>query len=284
MTVLLVLLAAVALASEPRVFVKARAAQPGEALLIAVSGHHDSDPPSGRLGEVPLSFQRTRRGTWISLAGVDLDVSTGPLRLTLALKAPGGGKSSWDEDLLVEPKEFPTQKLRVMQKFVNPVGEDSSRAEEESKKLRSIFSGSTDKRMLTASFVSPIIGAQSSRFGERRVFNNVPKAPHSGADLRAPEGALVSAPAGGQVALAGDLFYQGKTVVLDHGYGLYSMYAHLSETLVKEGDVLAQGAPLGKVGATGRVTGPHLHWAVKTPGARIDPFSLTALDLQAWLE
>lgn len=280
---ILLILAALA-AAEPRVFVKARAAHPGEALLVAVTGHHDSQAPSGRLGQTPLIFQRTRPGTWISLAGVDLDVSTGPLRLALDLRAPDGAKDAWDEDLLIEHKEFPTQRLRVKQKFVNPAGADSTRAEDESKRLRAIFSASTHKRLLSGRFVSPISGAQSSRFGERRIFNDVPKAPHSGADLRAPVGALVSAPAGGEVVLAGDLFYQGKTIVLDHGYGLYSMYAHLSEALVKEGDVLAQGAPLGKVGATGRVTGPHLHWAVKTPGARIDPFSLTALDLQAWLE
>ena len=83
--------------------------------------------------------------------------------------------------------------------------------------------------------------------------------------------------------MAGSLFYQGNTVVLDHGYGLFSYYAHLSEISVKEGDILAQGKVLGKVGATGRVTGPHLHWAVKLDEANVDPFSLAALDLKAWL-
>lgn len=275
---LLALLAALC-AAEPAVHVKGRAAAPGEVLLVVVERHAGPRPPEGRFGGEPLRFHKTRRGAWLAFAGIDLDVPPGPRRLQVDL-----GDRVWDNEVLVEEKDFPTQRLRVRQRYVTPPADDASRAEEESKRLRALFDSVVDEPLFGGSFVSPIEGAASSRFGERRVFNDQPRAPHSGADLRAPLGAPIHAPAGGRVVLVADLFYQGKTVILDHGYGLQSLYAHLSETLVAEGQRVTQGTVLGKVGATGRVTGPHLHWAVKAGGARVDPFSLTALDLRAWLE
>lgn len=281
---MILLLLATLAAAEPRVFVKARAAQPGEMLFVAVEEHDDDVAPAGRFGERPLSFFRTRKRTWAAFAGIDLDVSTGPRRLVLELRDKDGAPSVWDQELLVEPKDYPTQRLKVEQRYVTPPKDDSTRAEDEARKLNDVFGGVTTERYFKGNFASPIPGSTSARFGERRVFNGVPKQPHSGADLRAAAGTPIKAPAGGKVVLVADLFYQGKTVVLDHGYGLYSYYAHLSEALVSEGDTVKKGKELGLVGATGRVTGPHLHWAVKSGGARIDPFSLTALDLAAWLD
>lgn len=270
-------------AAKPQVFIKARAAQPGEIMLVVVTGQEDGRAPSGSFGGAPLSFFRGKKGTFLSFAGIDLDVSTGPRRMVLELRDEAGAASAWDQELLVEQKEFNIQRIHVKQKFVTPKKDDNSRAEEEAKRLTDLFTGVTAERFFGESFQSPIPGATSARFGDRRVFNDVPKAPHSGADLRAAMGEPVHAPAGGKVVLTENLFYQGNTVILDHGYGLYSYYCHLSEYSVKVGDVVRPGAALGKVGATGRVTGPHLHWAVKSGGARVDPFSLIALDLSPWL-
>lgn len=279
----LLALAAPLWADAPQVFIKARAANPGEILLVVVTGQEDKRPPSGSFGGAPLSFFRGKKGTYLSFAGIDLDVSTGPRRMALELHDEDGAASVWDQDLIVEYKAFNVQRIRVKQSFVTPKKDDNSRAEDESKRLTDLFGGVTEERHFDKNFLSPIPGSTSARFGDRRVFNDVPKAPHSGADLRAAMGAPVRAPAGGKVILTEHLFYQGNTVILDHGYGLYSYYCHLSEFSVKVGDVVRQGADLGKVGATGRVTGPHLHWAVKSGGARVDPFSLTALDLSPWL-
>jgi hypothetical protein len=282
--VLALLAAAVAPAkAKPEVFLKARSMQPGEMLLVVVTGHAAGAAPAGFFGGTALNFFRSKKGAYLALAGIDLGVSTGPRRMALELRDGKGKSQAWSRDFLVEPKDFPMRKLRVQGKFVAPKKKDSLRAEREAKRLDGIFAGVTAERFLAGNFQSPIPGAASARFGERRVFNGVPKAPHAGADLRAAAGIVVRAPAGGKVALADDLFYLGRTIVLDHGYGLYSYYGHLSEMAVKPGDLLARGDVIGKVGATGRVTGPHLHWAVKSGGARVDPFSLMSLDLSAWL-
>ncbi len=280
---LLSLLVGTVAAETPQVLIKARASAPGEAMLVVVLEHDPASAPTGSLGGAPLSFFPGARGAFLAFAGVDLSVASGTIHLGLELKGLGGVVQRYDTDLIVDGKEFSRQELKVQQDFVTPKKASAEQAEDDSRRLREIFSRRTPQRFFSGDFLSPIPGSVSARFGERRVFNGIPKAPHSGADLRAAEGTKVKAPAGGKVVLTGSLFYQGNTVILDHGYGLFSYYAHLSAISVKEGDVLTRGDVLGKVGATGRVTGPHLHWAVKLAEANVDPFSLTALDLKAWL-
>ena len=126
----------------------------------------------------------------------------------------------------------------------------------------------------------PIAGSRaqgSGSFGKRRIFNNQPRSPHSGEDFSAPTGTPVLATARGRVALAKDLFFLGKTVILDHGFGVYSFYGHLSSLGVEPGTNVQSGTAIGKVGATGRVTGPHLHWGVRLGNARVNPMELLAL-------
>jgi len=120
-------------------------------------------------------------------------------------------------------------------------------------------------------------GAANSVFGTRSIYNGEPRSPHSGADFQGAPGTPVKAPNSGRVVLAGDLYFTGNTVVIDHGAGLFSLFAHLRAINVHEGDSVTTGAVLGELGATGRVTGPHLHWAVRITGARVDPLSLLAL-------
>ncbi|HEY2829749.1 MAG TPA: M23 family metallopeptidase, partial [Thermoanaerobaculia bacterium] len=127
-------------------------------------------------------------------------------------------------------------------------------------------------------FTVPIPGASGTNFGSRRIFNGEPRAPHSGADLHATRGTPVHATNRGRVVLAKNLFFTGNTVILDHGLGIYSLYAHLSRIDVHAGDTVKNGQIVGLVGATGRVTAPHLHWGMRVQGARVDPFSLVKSD------
>lgn len=274
-----------AAAPDPTLEVEARAFRPGELILLSVAGHDAKAPPEASLSGRALEFfAGPATGTWLAFAGLDLDFSTGPATLETALRAPGGKPARASRTLHIVDAGFPVSELKVDQKFVTPARSDSERAEAESARLQALFSKTEEKRLFEGTFSSPIPGAATARFGERRIFNGVPRAPHSGMDLRARAGAPVRAPAAGKVALADALFYAGNTVILDHGLGLTSEYAHLSEFRVKPGDMVKKGQVIGLVGATGRVTGPHLHWALKFRKARIDPFSLVYFDLDAKLK
>lgn len=286
MTPALLLAAAVlAAAPEPRLSIESRALKPGEMLLLVVEGQDPRTPPQALLGGQPLDFfAAPSSGTWLAFAGLDVEAKPGALTLKTTLKAPGGKPATADRLLEVEPAVFPTQELKVEGKYVTPSKTDGERAEAEASKLHRLFTRGEPKRLFEGRFDSPIPGAPSARFGERRVFNGQPRSPHSGADLRAKSGVPVKAPAAGKVVLAGPLFFQGRTVVLDHGLGITTLYAHLSKIAVKAGDSVKKGQLIGKVGATGRVTGPHLHWALKWRSARVDPFSLTSLDLDSRLK
>lgn len=271
--ILALIAASLAAAATEPVSLHYRSLAPGEALAVEVRA---SSKPIGTLAGKALDFAAIGKGRWAAVDGFDLDVATGPTRLELTIPSKNG-PHFWSSTLNIETKKFPTQELKVEEKYVTPPKEEAERAERESAMIRQLMAQPTPQRLFKGKFVSPIPGAVSSRFGERRVFNGVPKNPHAGADLRAKKGTPVKAPAAGRVVVADDLFYSGNTVIVDHGLGLYTTYAHLSRIDVKRGDTVKKGALLGLVGATGRVTGPHLHWAAKVHGARVDPFSLIAL-------
>ncbi len=271
-----------AAAPDPTFTAEARAFKPGELILITVTGNDAKIPPSASLhGRTLDFFPGASTGTWLAFAGLDLEFSTGPATINAMMRAPGGRKVDWSEPLNVVDAGFPTVELKVDQKFVTPDKNDSERAEAEAAKLHKLFSKTETKRLFEGAFSSPIPGASTGRLGERRVFNGQPRAPHSGMDLKAKLGQPVRAPAAGKVLLADPLFFAGKTIILDHGLGLTTQYAHLSKFMVKAGDLVKKGQIIGKVGATGRVTGPHLHWALKLKNSRIDPYSLIFLDLDA---
>jgi murein DD-endopeptidase MepM/ murein hydrolase activator NlpD len=281
----LALSAARASSAEPTLAVQSRAVQRGEILLVIVEGENRKKPPTAEFrGRALDFFPAASTGTWLAFVGLDLDASTGPAVLQAVLRDAAGRAVRKTEALTVEPGRFPVEELKVAQKFVTPAKTDAERAEGESVKLHRLFTHGEEKRLFEGSFAPPIPGAATARFGERRVFNGQPRAPHSGMDLKARKGVPVRAPAAGRVVLAGPLYFSGNTVVLDHGLGLTTLYAHLSKMSVKPGDLVKKGQLLGKVGATGRVTGPHLHWALKLREARVDPYSLAALDLDAYLK
>jgi murein DD-endopeptidase MepM/ murein hydrolase activator NlpD len=269
----------------PTLTIVSRAVQRGELLLIAVEDNSAKLPPTARLrGRALEFFPAASTGTWLSFVGVDLDDSTGPAKLSAVLRDARGRPHAQVEELTIGAGTFPTEELKVAQKYVTPQKTDGERAEAEAATLHELFVHGEEKRLFEGSFVSPIPGAATARFGERRVFNGQPRAPHSGMDLRAKKGTPVRAPAAGRVVLAGPLYFSGNTIVLDHGLGLTTLYAHLSKMRVKKDDLVKKGQIIGLVGATGRVTGPHLHWGLKFHEARVDPYSLVALDLDAYLK
>lgn len=211
---------------------------------------------------------------WTTLLGIDLDAKAGPHAAEALLTMDDGSVRRREITVRVAARKFPVTRLNVEPRFTQLSKADSNRASRESKEVSAIYRRITSDLVPEDAFIVPIPGGKGTNFGERRVFNGQPRAPHSGADLRAPTGTPVHATNRGRVALAKDLFFTGNTVILDHGLGIYSLYAHLSRVDVEWGAVVKSNQVVGLAGATGRVTGPHLHWAVRMQGARVDPFTL----------
>ncbi len=212
---------------------------------------------------------------WFTLVGVDLEASPGEHAAELMWTYSDGRVRRAVKQIDVAGRQFRTTHLEVAPKYVELSAENEARAARESHEINAIYARITPEVLWIEPFTVPIPGAAGGRnFGHRRVFNNQPRAPHSGADLTAATGTEIRATNRGRVVLAKNLFYSGNAVFVDHGLGIYSVYLHLSEFRVKPGDIIDKGQVLGLAGATGRVTGPHLHWGVRAQGARVDPFSL----------
>lgn len=221
--------------------------------------------PGPSLLECELGGRRWRPLDGACLYPVDLG-ATGELELVR--RSPGGVAS---RRVRVGAYPYPEQRLEVEDRYVAPSAAELERIEREKKRIGRLWSFESERR-----FALPL-GApladlpDASRFGARRIFNGQPRSPHSGADFAATTGTPVLAVADGRVVLAEEHFFAGNSVFVDHGDGLISMSFHLSEIAVAEGDEVRRGQRLGAVGATGRVTGPHLHFAVRWHGARVDP-------------
>jgi murein DD-endopeptidase MepM/ murein hydrolase activator NlpD len=175
--------------------------------------------------------------------------------------------------LTVLPRVFKIQRIEgVAPKYVEPSPADMKRIREEQRLIREARARRTMNDDFTGGFIWPVTGPITSVYGSQRVFNGQPRSPHLGVDIAAPRGTPIHAAAEGTVALAGpDLFFNGNVMILDHGLGLTTVYAHMSEFLVKPGEHVKKGQVIGKVGATGRVTGPHLHWGANWAGVGVDP-------------
>jgi murein DD-endopeptidase MepM/ murein hydrolase activator NlpD len=212
--------------------------------------------------------------TWTTILGIDLDTAPGEQRAEAVLTMDDGHVDRRELTVNVLAKKFPTTQVKVNERFVQLSKANLSRANRESKETEGLYGRITTSLVPDEPFTVPIPGATGKNFGERRIFNGQPRAPHAGADLQAAAGTPVHATNRGRVALAKNLFFTGNTVILDHGFGIYSLYAHLSRIEVKRGEVVKNGQLVGLAGATGRVTAPHLHWGMRVQGARVDPFSL----------
>ena len=175
--------------------------------------------------------------------------------------------------LRVAQRTYETQRINGLpSRKVVPKPEDVVRIKVDNANIARVRRLNTRQAYFSSGFIWPVKGTISGVFGSQRILNGKPRNPHNGTDIAAPEGTIIEAPADGVVVLVNeDMFYTGKTLMLDHGYGLTSVYAHMSALLVSEGDLVKQGTPIGKVGKTGRATGAHLHWGVTLNQTHLDP-------------
>jgi murein DD-endopeptidase MepM/ murein hydrolase activator NlpD len=272
-----VALASGATAADPvTVVLNVRSMQPGELVVVTVTTLEPADVVGLRVFERDFPAYRTGPLKWQALVGIDLEVA--PRAYTAVVHARLGPRIlEATHSVRVLPKRFPTRLLKVDPDFVTPPAAMEARILREAAELESIWSQPLTERLWQTPFVAPVRRTATSAFGSRSVFNGVARSPHSGADFPSASGTPIVAPNAGQVVLAKDLYFSGNTVVLDHGLGLFSLLAHLSAIDVRHGDRVTAGQTIGKVGATGRVTGPHLHWAVRLAGARIDPVAVLEL-------
>ena len=203
------------------------------------------------------------QGTWRAIVGIPLTVKPGPAQLGVAGRTVA---------FQVGSKQYPEQRITLKNtRQVNPNPADLKRIDGElAEQLRAYrsFSAGTPSNLLLD---KPVNGPLSSRFGVRRFFNGEERNPHAGLDFAVPAGTPIKSPAAGKVILIGDYFFNGNTVFVDHGQGFISMFCHMSKISVKQGDLVPRGGVVGEVGATGRATGPHMHWNVSLNDARVDP-------------
>lgn len=256
------------------------------ASTLAVAELPRTDPAPGgivtvRLGPaqapVPQAFLAEARvmvlaheGAWHAVVGVPLTLAPGEHRLQVV-----EGLRAREITFTVTPKEYAVQHITLRnQRMVEPPAEDLARIEQDHFVIRGVFERWTDVTVPPLRFDLPAKGRISGNFGLQRYFNNQPRQPHSGIDIAAPVGTPVVAPAPGVVVEVGDYFFNGRTVFIDHGQGLVSMYNHLHRVHVTPGTPVKRGQRIGEIGASGRVTGPHLHWTVSLNNARVDPLLL----------
>jgi len=226
----------------------------------------------------PVHLSSRSPGVWEGLLGVDVVQKPGSYPVVVTVTRADGTTASAQTTVAVTARHFTTRKLSVDARFVEPNPADTARIAAEADRLAAIWKSVSDRHW-HGPFTAPVAGPATSNFGSRSIFNGQPRAPHAGIDYRGAVGTPIVAPNAGRVVLAEDLFLTGNTVVVDHGLGLYSLFAHMSRLDVKAGDDVSTGTPVGLVGATGRVTGPHLHWSVRLGAARVDPASLLRLGL-----
>ena len=252
-----------------------RTARPGDVVVLTVSAAHDLSAVRVRAFTREFPGFPVDAHTWRVLVGIDLE--TAPRAYSLEVEATEAGPIAHaTHHIVVTARQFRTRKLTVDEAFVNPPPEALERIARETAELNNLWDHSSTSKLWTGPFVRPVPDPANSAFGTRSILNGQPRSPHSGADFNSATGTPIKSPSAGRVVLAGDRYYTGNTVMIDHGLGLLSLFAHLSEIEVKVGDMVNAGDIVGKVGATGRVTGPHLHWSVRLNGARVDPLSLLA--------
>jgi murein DD-endopeptidase MepM/ murein hydrolase activator NlpD len=229
--------------------------------------------PLGSHAERPVASYRGRSllivpdsTGWVALVGIPLDAEAGRHKIDVTRPATLG-----EIAFEVKEKSYSSQHLKVARRYVNPNQAQLERYAEDRKRINRAKASWQPRQRVETSFILPVAGPQSSPFGLRRFYNGEERSPHKGLDIAAATGTAVVAPAAGEVIETGDYYFNGLTVFVDHGYGLVTMYCHLDRIEVEVGRELAAGETLGRVGSTGRVTGPHLHWSVLLNRELVDP-------------
>lgn len=250
----------------------------GAVLLVTIPVHDRPDRATGKFLQRTLTLFPFGEHLYAGLLGLDLDDRPGRHELTIDVVYPQRTERR-RLSVTVLKATYPVQQLTLPSAMVDLDAATLARVKAEAGVIRQAFDGVVPHPLWRETFRAPVSGKSSGRFGSRRVINGQPKNPHSGEDIAAPEGTAVSVMNDGIVRLTMDHFFTGKGVIVDHGLGLFSMYFHLSRVDVEPGQTMTSGQVIGAVGSTGRATGPHLHWGVRLNGARVDPYSLLALDV-----
>ncbi len=222
--------------------------------------------------EIPF-FRREDR-SYAALLGVDLEERPGPMEIIIKGSSKGGEKRERLITLHVRKRTFPHESLSVSAAYDRIDEATRRRIEREQAQIARLWAISSPRRLWEGGFLAPVPGKITSPFGLRRIINRSPRSPHGGVDLRASLGTEVVAANHGRVVLREEFFFSGKSIVLDHGGGLYTMYFHLADFRAEKNSRVLKGDLIGWAGMTGRVTGPHLHWGVRLNGARVDPLEL----------
>lgn len=252
----------------------------GQILVIKVPVDDPAVSVQGRFLDRPVNFfPDTRSGEssgYAGLLGIDLQDEPGTHELVVEVKQ-GEQVKRLSYNVLVAKEKFQVEHLKLPKDKVDLDEKSLARWKAEQEHVKQALAADSQARLWQAGFLEPVSGRRTGIFGSVRIMNGQARNPHNGEDIGAPLGADVAATNDGVVRLTVDHIFSGKGVYVDHGLGFYSMYFHLSEVLVKDGESVKAGQIIGKVGATGRATGPHLHWGVKLNGARVNPYAL--LDL-----
>ncbi len=240
-------------------------AVPGGIAIVALGP--SADKPSAYYLDKQVMVKAAGEG-WVALVGLPLTAKPG----THALRVFAGAGKADTRRFTVRDKQYEEQHITLKNnRMVNPYAKDLERIRGEQARSRKAFASWDAQRSAQLDFLLPVNGRLSGTFGKRRFFNGQPRRPHSGLDIAAATGTEVAAPASGKVIETGNYFFNGNTVFIDHGEGLVSMYCHLDSIAVKVSQEVRQGEMIARVGMTGRVTGPHLHWSVSLNNTRIDP-------------
>ena len=252
----------------------------GQVIIVRISDIRAATKVEGRfLGRTLPLFPNPDGGAeniYLGLLGIDMQDEPGTHELTVEIQT-GEQISRRSVNVLVVKEKFAIEHLKLPKDKVDLDDKAAARWKAEQEQIRKTLAEESAMRLWQAGFIEPVHGKRTGIFGSVRVMNGQARNPHSGEDIGAPSGTDVTASNDGIVRLTVDHIFSGRGVYVDHGLGLYSMYFHLSEVLVRDGDLVKAGQVIGKVGATGRATGPHLHWGAKINGARVNPYAL--LDL-----
>lgn len=253
-------------------------AVPGGIAIVELGDYEDR--PEAFYGKRQVMVKRLN-GKWTALVGLPLSAKPGTHTLRLF---PGKGEAE-RLTFAVSDKQYEEQHITLKNKRqVNPYANDLKRIRKEQARSREAFASWDAKRPAELDFLLPVSGRLSGTFGRKRFFNGQPRRPHSGMDIAAPTGTPVKAPAAGRIIETGNYFFNGNTVFIDHGEGLITMICHLNEIDVEVGQEVKRGDVVAKVGMTGRVTGPHLHWTVSMNNTRIDPALFLSRETIAMLD
>lgn len=262
----------------PQVTLSAAEVDNGGTLLVRIDCRRM--PAAGSMPEVSFNDQGVylfahpgqAKGVYAGLVGIPLSARPGPTALTVAW-GDGARRRSGSVAFVIQPGAYGEETLTVDPRHVRPSPKDLERIRREQKELKQIYASGSRSRLWQGGFQVPVPGEMNGAFGTRRLFNNELQSHHTGMDFRAQTGDPIHAAGAGVVRLTKELFYSGNAVVIDHGAGVFTSYSHLSRIDVKVGQRIEKGRVVGLAGATGRATGPHLHWGVKVNSVNVNPLT-----------